>query len=180
MMASRRNGTLYIGVTNDIVKRVYEHKNNLIKGFTEKYRVHHLVYIEETNDIDAAITREKQLKKWKRAWKLRLIEEQNPTWKDLYEELLSIWIPASAGMTTTLSLQLKDERTQIFIPPHFTGMGKGEGSLCFEQFDQPVDLGDTCLFQRHQKFLRGAPANIFSIFLTGIRYATAYFHDART
>ncbi|MBI2336894.1 MAG: GIY-YIG nuclease family protein [Deltaproteobacteria bacterium] len=88
IMASQRNGTLYIGVTSDIVKRVYEHKNNLIKGFTEKYKVHQLVYVEETNDVSAAITREKQLKKWKRNWKLRLIEELNPTWKDLYEELL--------------------------------------------------------------------------------------------
>ncbi|MBI2336060.1 MAG: GIY-YIG nuclease family protein [Deltaproteobacteria bacterium] len=88
IMASRRNGTLYIGVTNDIVRRVYEHKNDLIKGFTERYKVHHLVYVEETDDVNAAITREKQLKKWKRSWKLRLIEELNPKWKDLYEKLL--------------------------------------------------------------------------------------------
>ena len=88
IMASQRNGTLYIGVTSDIIRRVYEHKNNLIKGFTEKYKVHQLVYVEETDDVSAAITREKQLKKWKRNWKLRLIEELNPKWKDLYEELL--------------------------------------------------------------------------------------------
>ena len=88
IMASQRNGTLYIGVTSDIVRRVYEHKNGLIKGFTEKYKVHHLVYVEETDDVSVAITREKQLKKWKRSWKLRLIEEQNPKWKDFYEELL--------------------------------------------------------------------------------------------
>ena len=87
-MASRRNGTLYIGVTSDILRRVYEHKNDLIKGFTEKYKVHQLVYVEESDDVSAAITREKQLKKWKRSWKLRLIEELNPKWKDLYEELL--------------------------------------------------------------------------------------------
>jgi putative endonuclease len=87
MMASHRNGTLYIGVTNDIVRRVYEHKNNLIKGFTEKYKVHHLVYVEETDDVGAALLREKQLKKWKRSWKLRLIESINPEWKDLYEGL---------------------------------------------------------------------------------------------
>jgi len=86
-MASQRNGTLYIGVTNDIRRRVYEHKNNLIKGFTEKYKVHYLVYVEETNDINTAITREKQLKKWNRSWKLGLIESMNPEWKDLYEEL---------------------------------------------------------------------------------------------
>jgi len=87
IMASQRNGTLYIGVTNDIRRRVYEHKNNLIKGFTEKYKVHYLVYVEETNDINTAITREKQLKKWNRSWKLGLIESMNPEWKDLYEEL---------------------------------------------------------------------------------------------
>jgi putative endonuclease len=86
-MASQRNGTLYVGVTSDIRKRIYEHKNDLVEGFTKKYKVHHLVYIEETNDVNAAITREKQLKKWKRAWKLRLIESLNPEWKDLYDEL---------------------------------------------------------------------------------------------
>ena len=88
IMASRRNGTLYIGVTNDIVRRVYEHKNNVIKGFTEKYKVHHLVYLEETDDINSAIAREKQLKKWKRDWKIRLIESMNPEWKDFGEELI--------------------------------------------------------------------------------------------
>ncbi|MBU4484209.1 GIY-YIG nuclease family protein [bacterium] len=88
IMASQRNGTLYIGVTNDITRRIYEHKNDLIKGFTKKYKVHLLVYYEEMNDVNAAITREKQLKKWKRSWKLRLIEDLNPEWKDLYEEYL--------------------------------------------------------------------------------------------
>ncbi|MBI5299923.1 MAG: GIY-YIG nuclease family protein [Deltaproteobacteria bacterium] len=87
IMASQRNGTLYIGVTSDIVRRVYEHKNNLIKGFTEKYKVHRLVYVEETDDVSVAITREKQLKKWKRSWKLRLIESMNPEWRDLHNEL---------------------------------------------------------------------------------------------
>ena len=86
-MASQRNGTLYIGAAGDIVRRVYEHKNDLIKGFTEKYKVHHLVYVEEIDDVSAAITREKQLKKWKRSWKLRLIESMNPEWRDLYDEL---------------------------------------------------------------------------------------------
>jgi len=87
-MASQRNGTLYIGVTNDIVRRVYEHKSDLIKGFTEKYKIHHLVYVEELEEVSAAITREKQLKKWKRSWKFRLIEEMNPEWNDLYEGFL--------------------------------------------------------------------------------------------
>jgi len=88
IMASKKNGVLYIGVTNDLVKRAYEHKNNLVKGFTEKYFVHKLVYFEDTNDIDAAIFREKQLKKWKRDWKIALIEKNNPEWKDLYQELI--------------------------------------------------------------------------------------------
>jgi len=87
-MASERNGTLYIGVTNNLIKRVYEHKNNLVKGFTQKYQVHLLVYYEITPNITAAITREKQLKHWNRAWKLRLIEENNPDWKDLYNDLI--------------------------------------------------------------------------------------------
>ncbi len=87
-MASRKNGTLYIGVTNDLIKRVYEHKNNLIKGFSQKHEVHSLVYIEETNDASAAILREKQLKKWKRSWKLSLIDSVNPDWRDLYNDLL--------------------------------------------------------------------------------------------
>jgi putative endonuclease len=88
IMASERNGTLYIGVTNNLIKRVYEHKNNLVKGFTQKYQVHLLVYYEITPNITAAITREKQLKHWNRAWKLRLIEENNPDWKDLYNDLI--------------------------------------------------------------------------------------------
>lgn len=88
IMASQRNGTLYIGVTNDIARRVYEHRSDMIEGFTKKYSVHRLVYFEESNDVNVAITREKQLKKWKRSWKLRLIEKMNPEWKDLYEKLL--------------------------------------------------------------------------------------------
>ena len=88
ILASQRNGTLYIGVTSDLIKRVWEHKNNCVEGFTKKYGVHQLVYFEFHDDMVSAITREKQLKKWKRDWKLRLIEEQNPDWKDLYEGLL--------------------------------------------------------------------------------------------
>jgi putative endonuclease len=88
MLASKRNGTLYIGVTSDLVKRVYEHKNNLIEGFTKKYNVHTLVYYESTDDINSAITREKQLKKWKRGWKIELVEKKNPEWRDLYFELI--------------------------------------------------------------------------------------------
>jgi putative endonuclease len=88
LLASKRNGTLYIGVTSDLVKRVHEHKNDLIEGFTKKYNVHKLVYYEATEDINSAITREKQLKKWKRDWKIELIEKSNPEWKDLYFELI--------------------------------------------------------------------------------------------
>jgi len=87
-MASKKNGTLYTGITNDLIKRVYEHKNNLVPGFTNKYTVHDLVYYEHTTEIETAIKREKQLKKWNREWKIRLIEEKNPDWKDLYKELL--------------------------------------------------------------------------------------------
>lgn len=88
ILASKRNGTLYTGVTSDLVIRVWEHKNNLEDGFTKKYDVHMLVYFEQHVEMTAAITREKQIKKWNRAWKLRLIEEHNPEWKDLYEGLL--------------------------------------------------------------------------------------------
>ena len=89
IMASQRNGTLYIGVTNDLIRRVYEHRNDLIVGFTKKYKVHLLVYYEEANDINAAISREKTLKKWHRQWKIDLIETFNPDWFDLYEDLVA-------------------------------------------------------------------------------------------
>ncbi len=88
MLASKRNGTLYIGVTSNLVRRVFEHKNGMVEGFTKKYNVHKLVYYEHTGDINGAINREKQLKKWRREWKLKLIEESNPEWKDLYQELI--------------------------------------------------------------------------------------------
>ena len=88
ILANKRNGTLYIGVTNDLIRRVYEHKNDLINGFTKKYKIHMLVYYEHTNDVYSAIQREKRLKKWGRKWKMELIEEMNPDWHDLYKELL--------------------------------------------------------------------------------------------
>ena len=88
VLASKRNGTLYIGVTNDLIKRVAQHKNSEIEGFSKRYKVQQLVYFEDTSDINAALTREKQLKKWKRAWKLRLIEESNPEWRDLYPDII--------------------------------------------------------------------------------------------
>jgi putative endonuclease len=88
ILASQRNGTLYIGVTSDVVRRGWEHRNNQADGFTKTYQVHRLVYYEMHGDMVAAITREKQLKKWNRAWKIRLIEQDNSTWRDLWEDLL--------------------------------------------------------------------------------------------
>ena len=89
ILASKRNGTLYCGVTNDLIRRVYEHKNDLVDGFTKKYKVHKLVYYEECGSIESAIEREKDIKRWYRRWKLELIEGTNPLWDDLYEKLLS-------------------------------------------------------------------------------------------
>jgi putative endonuclease len=86
ILASQRNGTLYIGVTNDLMRRMYEHKNKLKKGFTKKYNVTLLVHFEETDDISAAITREKEIKGWLRIKKIKLIEEENPEWEDLSAE----------------------------------------------------------------------------------------------
>jgi putative endonuclease len=88
ILASKRNGTLYVGVTNDLVRRVWEHKNDFVEGFTKKYGVHLLVYFEQAASPDAAIEREKQLKKWNRSWKLELIEKENPEWRDLYADIV--------------------------------------------------------------------------------------------
>lgn len=87
ILASQRNGTLYIGVTSDLVKRVWEHKTGAAKGFTQKYSVKTLVYYELHDRMEDAILRESQMKAWKRQWKLELIEKMNPAWKDLYEEI---------------------------------------------------------------------------------------------
>jgi putative endonuclease len=84
ILANKTNSTLYIGMTNNITRRIYEHKNHIMPGFTDKYNVTKLVYCEETHDINAAIAREKQIKKWNREWKDRLIGEGNPDWHDLY------------------------------------------------------------------------------------------------
>jgi putative endonuclease len=84
ILASRIGGTLYIGVTNDLVRRVYEHQTGIVPGFTKRYGVHRLVYYEQFSDIEFAIQREKRLKKWNRRWKIRLIEELNPNWDDLF------------------------------------------------------------------------------------------------
>ncbi len=89
MLASQRNGTLYIGVTNDLARRVYEHKNDITGGFTSIHNVKQLVWFDQTPDITAAIAREKRMKKWPRAWKINLIEAQNPQWRDLYPTLIA-------------------------------------------------------------------------------------------
>lgn len=87
ILASQRNGTLYIGVTSNLAKRIYEHKNHIFSGFTDKYHVISLVWYELHEIMESAIIREKALKKWNRNWKLTLIEDSNPDWKDLYEEV---------------------------------------------------------------------------------------------
>ena len=87
LLASKRNGTLYTGVTSNLAARVWQHKNNLVEGFTNKYHVHMLVYYEMHQDMASAILREKQIKGWKRKWKLNLIEKFNPDWRDLYEDI---------------------------------------------------------------------------------------------
>jgi putative endonuclease len=87
ILASRRNGTLYVGVTSDLIKRVWQHKNDLVEGFTKQYGVHVLVWYEPHETMESAIKREKAIKKWNRRWKLKLIEQSNPQWRDLYEEL---------------------------------------------------------------------------------------------
>ena len=87
MLASKRNGTLYIGVTNNLLKRVHQHKNDVTEGFAQKYNVRSLVYYEVFNRIQDAITREKRMKRWKRQWKMELIEKSNPNWEDLFETL---------------------------------------------------------------------------------------------
>ena len=84
ILASKRNGTLYIGVTSNLIKRIWEHKNNLVEGFTERYGIHQLVWYELHDTMKSAIDREKRLKEWKRRWKARLIESANPNWEDLY------------------------------------------------------------------------------------------------
>ena len=88
IIASKPNGTLYVGVTSDLVKRVWEHKNDSMDGFTKRYSVHHLVYYELHYDMLSAISREKQQKKWNRAWKLELIETQNSDWNDLWKDMM--------------------------------------------------------------------------------------------
>ena len=88
ILSNRRNGTLYIGVTSDLVRRVWQHKNHVVDGFSKKYGTDMLVWYEQHGDMESAILREKALKEWRRVWKLRLIEEMNPQWRDLYPEIV--------------------------------------------------------------------------------------------
>jgi putative endonuclease len=87
LLANQRNGTLYIGVTSDLVQRVWQHRNHQADGFTKQHDITRLVWFELHDSMESAITREKQLKKWNRAWKVRLIEERNPYWNDLFDEI---------------------------------------------------------------------------------------------
>ena len=89
ILASKRNGTLYTGMSSNLTQRVWQHKNNSVEGFTDKYNVKKLVYYEVYENAESAITRERQIKKWRRKWKLRLIEEQNPNWEELYNSISS-------------------------------------------------------------------------------------------
>jgi putative endonuclease len=101
MLATKRNGTVYVGVTSDLLKRVWEHKNDLTEGFTKRYGVHTLVWYEEHESMESAIAREKAIKEWKRKWKLKLVERDNPEWEDLYDELLGLDTGSrTSGMTT--------------------------------------------------------------------------------
>ena len=88
ILANRRNGTLYVGVTADLVKRIEEHRQKLVEGFTRKYEITHLVYFETFEEIREAIIRERQIKEWKRKWKTELIQSINPYWRDQYEDIL--------------------------------------------------------------------------------------------
>jgi len=88
LLASKRNGTLYLGVTSDLIKRAWEHKNSVIEGFTKRHQIHNLVWYEQHVDMRSAIAREKSMKKWKRDWKIELIEKENPEWEDLYDSLI--------------------------------------------------------------------------------------------
>ena len=97
ILASKKNGTLYVGITNDLIKRVWQHKEKQVAGFTAKYNVNKLVYLEQFRDPENAIKREKRIKFYKRKWKINLIEKLNPDWKDLYKEIISGFCEQVAG-----------------------------------------------------------------------------------
>ena len=97
ILTNKRNGTLYVGVTNDLQRRMHEHRNDVVEGFTKRYATKLLVYYETTSDSYAAIMREKQLKKWNREWKINLIETHNPDWQDLFETVMNAGSPPARG-----------------------------------------------------------------------------------
>ena len=88
LLTNKPDGVIYLGVTSDLIKRIWQHKNSFVDGFSRRYNLHHLVWFEAHEDMVSAITREKNIKKWKRAWKVRLIEESNLEWRDLYEDII--------------------------------------------------------------------------------------------
>ena len=109
MLASKKNGTLYIGVTSNLVQRVFQHKNNITQGFTQKYNVKTLVWYEQHPSMESAIILEKRLKEWKRAWKIKLIEEMNVNWLDLYPSILGVATEPSSCHTVFSSSGHTDE-----------------------------------------------------------------------
>ncbi len=119
MLASRRNGTLYIGVTSDLVKRVWEHRNDLAEGFTKRYGVHTLVWYELHEEMPSAIAREKAMKEWKRRWKLDLIERDNPEWRDLYENVLGL--DSGSGLETCRDRFRETVNPPVVVTAYRTG-----------------------------------------------------------
>lgn len=130
ILSSKRNGTLYIGVTSDIIKRVWEHKNSVVEGFSKKYGVYMLVYFEMHDTMESAITREKQMKKWKREWKIKLIEDKNPNWDDLYDRLLWWWLKRY-GFPPTREWRDRTRKSPSPVIPANAGI----------QVDYPVNMG---------------------------------------
>jgi len=119
LLASKKHGTLYLGVTNDIVRRGYEHRTKAVQGFTKRYSVDKLVWFEIYDDAISAIAREKELKKWRRDWKIRLIEEENPEWVDLYPGISDIVVMDSGPAPRCVPEQL-----WIYFDPSFRGDAK--------------------------------------------------------
>ena len=120
ILTNRKNGTLYIGVTNNLIKRVFEHKNKVFKGFTEKYDINKLIYYECYDNIEYAIQREKRMKKWNRNWKIELIEKNNKEWKDLYLDLFQLKIL----MTSRDPRFLGDDKVYVWMTKYRLGMTK--------------------------------------------------------
>ena len=139
ILASDKNGTLYIGTTSDLLRRNYEHKNRLIPSFTQKYKIHRLIYFEVADNPTAAITREKQLKKWNRQWKIRLIEQSNPDWRDLSE---NFWFFLS-GFPPTREWQFRSgwQAIRPWIKTFWSHLrDSNSGPLLYESIALPAEL----------------------------------------